>query len=160
MTEITLASTAGFCFGVKRAADLVEQLLADGKRVATLGPLIHNRQYTDDLKRRGVVEIASPDEAPDGAVLVLRTHGVTADVLDAVREAGLDYLDAACPFVQKIHRTVTEKGKDAVVVIAGDPDHPVQRDVYVYALEIVDPRAADLYAFRWLHFAIRPADAG
>ncbi|MBQ3889671.1 MAG: bifunctional 4-hydroxy-3-methylbut-2-enyl diphosphate reductase/30S ribosomal protein S1, partial [Clostridia bacterium] len=113
MTTVTLASTAGFCFGVNRAADLIERLLAEGKHVATLGPLIHNRQYTDDLKRRGVVEVDSPDEAPDGAVLVLRTHGVTADVLKMVRAAGRDYIDAACPFVQKIHRTVTEKGKDA-----------------------------------------------
>ena len=65
MTEYTLAKTAGFCFGVNRAVDLVFRLLDEGKRPATLGPIIHNPQLVDQLARRGVRIAQTPDEVPE-----------------------------------------------------------------------------------------------
>ena len=125
MPEITLAETAGFCFGVNRAVEIIEKLLADGKRVATLGPIIHNKQFTESLKARGVTEVESPAEVEKGTVLVLRTHGVTREVLAEVEKAGCEYIDAACPFVKKIHKTVlANNGENTVTVITGDPVHP------------------------------------
>ena len=125
MSDIILAEKAGFCFGVDRAIKLIEDMVAEGKKVATLGPIIHNQQVIDDLSSRGVIVVSSPDEVPEDTVLVLRTHGVTRDVLESVEESGCQYIDAACPFVKKIHKTVLKNSsKDIVTVIAGDENHP------------------------------------
>lgn len=125
MADIILADKAGFCFGVDRAIKLIEKLVADGKRVATLGPIIHNQQVIDDLASRGVTVVSAPEEVPEGAVLVLRTHGVTRDVLKDVERCGCEYIDAACPFVKKIHKTVLDNSSDEIVtIIAGDENHP------------------------------------
>ena len=134
MANITLAETAGFCFGVNRAVEIIEKLLADGKKVATLGPIIHNKQFTESLKARGVKEVESPAEVEQGTVLVLRTHGVTREVLDEVKKTGCEYIDAACPFVKKIHKTVLEhNGENTVTVITGDPVHPEVMGIKSYA---------------------------
>ncbi len=125
MAEITLAKKAGFCFGVDRAIKLIEKLVDDGRKVATLGPIIHNSQVIEDLAARGVKIVDSPYEVEDGAVLILRTHGVTQDVLQEVEKSGCEFIDAACPFVKKIHKTVLENSsEDVVTVIAGDENHP------------------------------------
>ena len=125
MAEITIAKTAGFCFGVDRAIKLIEKLLDEGKKVATLGPIIHNTQVIEDFKNRGVDIVEHPDEVKNGAVLVLRTHGVTEDVLEEVKNSGVEFIDAACPFVNKIHKIVRDNsGENVVTLIVGDPDHP------------------------------------
>ena len=125
MTEITLAEKAGFCFGVDRAIKLINKLVDEGRKVATLGPIIHNGQVIDDLEARGVKVVSSPSEVEDGAVLVLRTHGVTRDVLHSVEECGCEYIDAACPFVKKIHKIVLDNSsEDVVTLIMGDENHP------------------------------------
>ncbi len=125
MAEITLAKKAGFCFGVDRAIKLIEKLAAEGRKVATLGPIIHNSQVIEDLENRGVKVVNSPSEVEDGAILVLRTHGVTQDVLREVEESGCEYIDAACPFVKKIHKIVLDNSSDNVAtLIAGDENHP------------------------------------
>ena len=125
MCNITLAKTAGFCFGVDRAIKLIEKLLSEGKKVATLGPIIHNPQVIEDFKNRGVDIVEHPDEVKNGAVLVLRTHGVTEDVLEEVKNSGVEFIDAACPFVNKIHKIVRDNSNENVVtIILGDPSHP------------------------------------
>ena len=125
MAEITLAKKAGFCFGVDRAIKLIEKLAAEGRKVATLGPIIHNSQVIEDLESRGVKVVNSPSEVEDGAILVLRTHGVTQDVLREVEESGCEYIDAVCPFVKKIHKIVLDNSsEDVVTLIAGDENHP------------------------------------
>ncbi|MGN1316718.1 MAG: bifunctional 4-hydroxy-3-methylbut-2-enyl diphosphate reductase/30S ribosomal protein S1 [Acutalibacteraceae bacterium] len=134
MTEITLAKKAGFCFGVDRAVKLIEQLVGEGKKVATLGPIIHNSQVIADLESRGVSVIENVSQVPEGAVLVLRTHGVTKEVLEEVEKIGCDYIDAACPFVKKIHRIITENSsEDIVTLIAGDENHPEVKGIKSYA---------------------------
>ncbi len=125
MVNITLAKTAGFCFGVDRAINLIEKLLGEGKRVATLGPIIHNPQVIEDFKKRGVYIVEHPGEVEKGTVLVLRTHGVTEDVLEEVKNSGVEFIDAACPFVNKIHKIVRDNsGENTVTLIVGDPSHP------------------------------------
>ena len=73
---ITIAQNAGFCFGVKKAVDIVYEALNNGDRIAILGELIHNRQVTGDLRRRGAITIEDAEDCPGNATLVIRTHGV------------------------------------------------------------------------------------
>ncbi|MBQ2963028.1 MAG: bifunctional 4-hydroxy-3-methylbut-2-enyl diphosphate reductase/30S ribosomal protein S1 [Clostridia bacterium] len=123
--RLTLAKTAGFCFGVNRAVDLVYSMLDEGKKVCTLGPLIHNPQVIEDLEKRGTRIICDPKQANGGETLVVRAHGVTAAVEAEIENTGIDFCNATCPFVKKIHRIVSEKpGENSVVLIAGDSSHP------------------------------------
>ena len=122
--EIKLAETAGFCFGVDRAVKLCERLLDEGKKVATLGPIIHNDGVVRNLAVRGCVIVESPEETPPDTVLVIRSHGVSASVMEKCAELGLQVEDATCPFVSKIHRIVTEASRQGkYVIVAGSRDH-------------------------------------
>ena len=124
MKEIILASTAGFCFGVNRAVEMVEELLDSGKKVATLGPIIHNPQLVEDLNKRGARIVESPEDVTSDEVLVLRSHGVASSVTEKANELGLTVANATCPFVAKIHKLVAEAGKKGqTVLIAGDRHH-------------------------------------
>ncbi len=123
--KILKAKTAGFCFGVDRAVKLTYQLAEEGRKVATLGPLIHNPQCVADLESKGVVTAAGLEEVPDGYEVVIRSHGVGADVYSAIAEKGLVLHDATCPFVAKIHRIAkraSDEGK--TLLVAGDKTHP------------------------------------
>ena len=121
---VTLARTAGFCFGVSRAVALCDRLLDEGRPIATLGPIIHNEQVVGRLAARGCVAVNDPAEAA-GRTLVIRSHGVGEQVYDRCRTLGIQVEDATCLFVAKIHRAVSEHtGIDAAVFIAGDRDHP------------------------------------
>lgn len=123
--QITLAKTAGFCFGVNRAVTMLYDLVNDGVKVSTLGPIIHNPQVISDLERRGVKILESAESASPDAKIVIRTHGVEKDVLSLCEEKHFDYIDATCPFVKKIHKIVNENSKpDLPVLIAGDKNHP------------------------------------
>ena len=122
--KITLAKTAGFCFGVNRAVQSVYDLLDKGERVCTLGPIIHNPQLVEELKQRGVRIVDSPDEVNDGETLVIRSHGVEQSVTERAKELGVKTEDATCPFVAKIHSIAAEKGREGcVTLIAGDASH-------------------------------------
>lgn len=124
MKEIKLAKTAGFCFGVNRAVNLVYKLVDDGEKVCTLGPIIHNQQLVEDLKSKGVNDISSPDACTDGYKIVIRTHGIEKETLSDISNRGLEYIDATCPFVLKIHRIVSDAEQGTVTLIAGDSNHP------------------------------------
>ena len=120
-----LAKTAGFCFGVDRAVNMAYELANSGARAATLGQLIHNSLVTDDLAAKGVRIISSPAEAQRGETVLIRAHGVAAEVYEELKGTGAEICDATCPFVKKIHRIVAENsGEDTEVFIAGDPNHP------------------------------------
>ena len=123
--KILKAKTAGFCFGVDRAVKLTYQLAEEGHKVVTLGPLIHNPQCVADLESKGVVTAAGLEDVPDGYEVVIRSHGVGADVYSAIAEKGLVLHDATCPFVAKIHRIAkraSDEGK--TLLVAGDKTHP------------------------------------
>ncbi len=122
---ITVAKSAGFCFGVRRAVEAVEKLLDENKCVCTLGPIIHNPQMVEKLATRGVVIAETPETVPQGHTLVIRSHGVAQSVYDTLWQHGVDCYDATCPFVAKIHRLAAEhSARGAVVMIAGDAKHP------------------------------------
>ncbi len=100
-------------------------MLDEGKRVCTLGPLIHNPQVIADLEKRGTRIVSDPKEAQPGETLVVRAHGVTAAVESEIEALCPDYCNATCPFVKKIHKIVSEKpDENSVVLIAGDSSHP------------------------------------
>lgn len=123
--KITLAKTAGFCFGVDRAVKALEKLADSGEKVCTLGPIIHNPQVVDYFKEKGVNIIDSICDCEKGATVVLRTHGVEAKIPDYCEKNGIKYIDAACPFVKKIHKIVLENTSENIpLLIAGDKNHP------------------------------------
>ena len=123
--EIKVAASAGFCFGVKRAVELVEKLVSEGKKVCTLGAIIHNPQKVQELAEKGVRIVDTIDEVQPEETLVIRSHGVGASVIDSIEQAGIAYENATCPFVQKIHRIVSEHSRQGeIILIAGDKDHP------------------------------------
>ncbi|MDE5985133.1 MAG: bifunctional 4-hydroxy-3-methylbut-2-enyl diphosphate reductase/30S ribosomal protein S1, partial [Eubacterium sp.] len=123
-TEIKLAETAGFCFGVDRAVNLVYELVEKGEKVCTLGPIIHNSQLVSDLESKGVKIIDDISQCPQGYTVVIRTHGVEKSVIDCASEKNVDFINATCPFVLKIHRIVSEQEDGTVTLIAGDENHP------------------------------------
>ena len=121
---IKIAKTAGFCFGVNRAVETVLELTRQGKKVCTLGPIIHNNQLVQELEKKGVRIINEPCEANSDEVLVIRSHGVPEETEKAAKECCQSVTDATCPFVSKIHRIVSNAGKEGrEVLIAGDENH-------------------------------------
>lgn len=126
MRQVTLAKSAGFCFGVKRAVNKVYEEAKKG-RVYTYGPIIHNEEVVKDLENKGVKVINSLEEfqdIPEGTV-VIRSHGVAKEVYDFLKKQDLKIVDATCPFVLKIHRIVEEHAKAGEhIVIIGNDKHP------------------------------------
>ena len=125
--EVKLAKTAGFCFGVKRAVDMVyEESNKDGK-VYTYGPIIHNEEVVKELKQRGVEIINDEEELRNlkNGTVVIRSHGVQKYIYDICNDNNLNIIDATCPFVKKIHRIVEENSaKGNHIVVIGSSNHP------------------------------------
>lgn len=122
--SVRVAASAGFCFGVDRAVGLVEQTVREGKRAVTLGPIIHNHHVVQHFAALGVREIASPEEVPGGSAVIIRSHGVSRAVYEALQARGLEIIDATCPFVSRIHRIVQEaeaNGRQPLII--GTPEH-------------------------------------
>ncbi len=125
MKKIILAQSAGFCFGVNRALESIYKLMNNGTKVVTLGPIIHNPQIVQQLENDGIKIVDSPENVPKGTTMVIRSHGVPASVKQECQELGVDFHDATCPFVAKIHKIVGGyKGDSYHVFIAGDENHP------------------------------------
>ena len=123
--SVTVAKSAGFCFGVNRAVELVEQAAASGKQVATLGPIIHNRHAVSHFEQMGVKVISSPAEAEPGMTVIIRSHGVTRAVQQELESRGVEIIDATCPFVKRIHGIVSKAEENGrLPVIIGTPTHP------------------------------------
>ena len=142
--NIKLAKTAGFCFGVNRAVNTVYELLDSGKRVCTLGPIIHNPQLVKELEEKGVRVVETVEDAEKHETLVIRSHGVPKSVTDKAENLGIDMVDATCPFVTKIHKIVSDaSAKNQPVLIAGDEKHSevigivghAKGEVYVFSDE-------------------------
>ena len=125
MAEITVAESAGFCFGVNRAVDIAFKVAREVQGGCTLGPIIHNKELVRELEDRGVVSVASIEEINGRQPVIIRSHGVKRSVYEQLRSMGLEYIDATCPFVSKIHRIVYERSSTGdVILIAGDENHP------------------------------------
>ncbi len=123
--NITLAKSAGFCFGVNRAVELVELAAKEGRRVFTLGPIIHNRHVVDRFEEMGVKVMEDPMQAQPGDTVIIRSHGVTRKVYQALQKQGAEIIDATCPFVKRIHGIVSAaESQGETPVIIGTRTHP------------------------------------
>ena len=123
--SITVAKTAGFCFGVNRAVEIVNSLAESDKKVCTLGPIIHNKEMVLELSQKGVFSIDDIKDAENFDTVVIRSHGVPKSVYDTLSAYECETVDATCPFVSKIHRIVKKAGESKkTVLIAGDKNHP------------------------------------
>ena len=123
--SVTVAKSAGFCFGVSRAVELVEKAAQSGKRVCTLGPIIHNRHQVERFEQMGVTVIDAPQQAEPGDTVIIRSHGVTQQVYRQLEQQGVEIIDATCPFVKRIHgivSTAREEGRFPVII--GTRAHP------------------------------------
>src|SRR6266550_2457498 len=133
--EVLLAEEFGFCFGVERAVEMVEDALQEGVRpIRSLGPLIHNAQEMERLGELGVSTIDVPDEADGDTIAVIRAHGVTPEVQRDLERRAAKVIDATCPFVTRVQHLAERAAKDGRdVVVAGNPDHPEMIGVVGYA---------------------------
>ncbi len=123
--SVIVAESAGFCFGVSRAVEMVEKAVADGKQVVTLGPIIHNRHVVSRFDAMGVRVIESPRDAKPGMTVIIRSHGVSKAVQDELKARNVEIIDATCPFVSRIHGIVArgeEEGR--LPIIMGARSHP------------------------------------
>lgn len=126
MKEVILAKSAGFCFGVKRAVDTVYEQ-TDKKNVYTFGPIIHNEEVVKDLEKKGVFVINTMEELDDitEGTVIIRSHGVSSAVYEALQKKGVEIVDATCPFVLKIHNIVKQESANGKqIVIIGNEKHP------------------------------------
>lgn len=125
MSRVTVADSAGFCFGVDRAVKIVYEELEKGTKVATLGPIIHNQDVVSDMRSKGARIVDSVDELRPDETVVIRSHGVGRDIYDSIDAKGNKMLDATCPFVSRIHKIVADKTREGYfILIAGDESHP------------------------------------
>ena len=125
MREVILAKSAGFCFGVRRAVELAQQVAQSGQPYVMLGPVIHNDHVIADLEARGVRCVASLEEVPPGCGVIIRSHGEGKAVYDRLAAMGCPVADATCVKVAHIHEIVkdaSDRGRQ--VIIIGAPEHP------------------------------------
>ena len=158
--KVTVAKSAGFCFGVERAVDQVyEQIEALKNKKAsgpiyTYGPIIHNEEVVRDLSDKGVMVLETEEELRalprNQGTVIIRSHGVSRHVYEILKERNVAVVDATCPFVKKIHRIVAEhSAAGEAVVIIGSPDHPEVEGIKGWGNEhttvIMDGEGVDNY---------------
>jgi len=125
MSRVTVAQSAGFCFGVRRAVDLAEREAAKHQTLYSYGEIIHNTHETRRLEKLGVRTAECTAAIPDGAAVLIRAHGVTRAVYEELEAKGCTVYDATCPFVAKIHRIVEAESKAGRrIIILGSKNHP------------------------------------
>lgn len=153
--EVIRAKRAGACYGVQRALDMADEVIADGGRAYTLGPLIHNPQVVADLAARGAEAVDSVEEirwegaaeasapaegvacpAEDVPAVVIRSHGVTPQVLAAVEDRGFSVVDATCPHVSRAQHAAAELAAEGCrVIVVGEAGHPEVEGLTAWAEE-------------------------
>lgn len=153
--EVIRAKRAGACYGVQRALDMADEVIADGSRAYTLGPLIHNPQVVADLAARGAEAVDSVEDicwegavagdasaegsasaAGDVPAVVIRSHGVTPQVLAAVEDRGFSVVDATCPHVSRAQHAAAELAAEGCrVIVVGEAGHPEVEGLRAWAEE-------------------------
>jgi len=131
--EVKLAAKAGFCFGVKRALDMAERTVETSSAVS-LGPLIHNQQVVKRLEEQGIHVVNALEEVLVDQALIIRSHGVGANVYQGAENKGIKVVDATCPFVQKAQRLAAEAARiGQQVIVVGDKLHPEVQGILGWA---------------------------
>lgn len=125
MAKITIAKSAGFCFGVKRAIDLAQDIVSTNEEVYTFGPLIHNPQEVERLEKENI-KVTEDYSKIEKGVLVLRTHGIPLDIYEnLLTKKNIKLVDATCPFVKRAQDIVKRLSKNSEqIVIVGEKQHP------------------------------------
>jgi len=126
LMQVVLANPRGFCAGVDRAIEIVEQALSRfGAPIYVRHEVVHNRFVVDNLRAQGAVFVDELDQVPDGATVIFSAHGVSQAVRDAAAARGLTVFDATCPLVTKVHVEVVHKRRRGTeVVLIGHAGHP------------------------------------
>jgi len=123
--EVVVASTAGFCSGVRQAIQEVQERLQENRKLYCLGDIIHNPDVIESLKGSGLVVTDRIEAIPDGGRFVVRTHGLQKEILQKAAAKELTIFDFTCPKVKKIHHLVTTLTEDGYhILIIGNPNHP------------------------------------
>jgi 4-hydroxy-3-methylbut-2-enyl diphosphate reductase len=142
--KVTVAKSAGFCFGVKRAVDLVYQELEKGNRVYTYGPIIHNEEVVKDLSAKGVVVVENTEvlkTLPAGTIII-RSHGVSEAIQEKLSSYGHKIIDATCPYVKKIHKAVRDRSVDGYhIIIMGNRTHPEVEGIIGWIGNVFQPES-------------------
>ena len=121
--EIIVGKTAGFCFGVKNAVTKATEQIEDNQDVCCLGELVHNRQVTEDLEKKGMHFINNINEAT--RIMIIRSHGVEKNIYEQARIKNIKLIDLTCPKVLNIHNTVEEYAKkEYYIFLIGKKSHP------------------------------------
>ena len=132
--KVIVADPCGFCAGVRRAVQLAEESLQQDKRLYSLGSLIHNPQVVERLQTKGLIVTNSLDEIPDGAAVLIRSHGESPQVFRQAQKRGLEIIDGTCVLVKRAQDIVEQIHKEKYqVVLIGDSNHPEVRGVMAYA---------------------------
>ena len=139
-TKIITAENAGFCFGVRRAVDTVTELRSKtDKTIYTIGELIHNSVFVKRLEQQNIFVIEEEDlptleKDKDNIILVVRAHGIKKEIIEYLNEKGFTYVNATCPYVERIHEIVDKNSHDAkLCVVMGDKKHPEAVGTISYA---------------------------
>jgi 4-hydroxy-3-methylbut-2-enyl diphosphate reductase len=142
--KVYIAEEAGFCFGVKRALKIIDELYEKGHEVQIHGQLIHNPIVLENLKARGIECIDSWAQLDPDKTLIIRTHGIPRNIENDLKTRGIKYVDATCPLVKKLQKRIEHLGsQDTRIVIVGDGNHPEIIAARSYAPEalIIDSEA-------------------
>ena len=132
--RVELWQTGGFCFGVQRAMEQVQASLRQHGTVYTLGPIIHNPQVVGQLTEQGAHVAQDVCDVPKGATIIIRSHGVAPQVIEACRSHGLTVVDATCPYVKRIHHLVRDMAAQGrSVIVAGEESHPEVQGIVGWA---------------------------
>ena len=124
--EIKLANPRGFCAGVDRAIDIVNKALdIYGAPVYVKHEVVHNKVVVDDLRNRGAVFVEEIDEIPDDSLVIFSAHGVSSEVEETTKARNLNFFDATCPLVTKVHMEVRKHAKaNRDIILIGHEGHP------------------------------------
>ena len=125
--EVIVAKSAGFCFGVERAVNMVYEQIDGKNSIYTFGPIIHNEIVVNDLKTKNVEVINSIEELKlkENGVVVIRSHGVSREIYNNILDSSLQCIDATCPYVKRIHKIVdSKKMGEKQIIVVGDKKHP------------------------------------
>ncbi len=137
-----VAKKAGFCFGVVRSLELVKKKKVEGNSLQILGELIHNRTVLRELKESDIETIEDMSEFREGAIFVIRSHGITKELEEKIRAKGIRVLDTTCPLVKRIHKIIQKSNFERIVLV-GDNKHPEVAASLSYAKNIVSVNSVE-----------------